>query len=59
VAGQRRARHQQRQPGGRPKPNIRVTSRKVDRYAAGVSAGSMGKRAFMSRRKIPYGLTCP
>jgi integrase/recombinase XerD len=41
----------------RPKPNIRVTSRKVDGYAASASVGSMGKRAFMSRRKIPYGLT--
>ena len=41
-----------------PKPNIRVTRGKVDDYVAGWSAGSMGKRAFMSRRKIPYGLTC-
>src|SRR5258708_27304894 len=40
-----------------PKPNIRVTRGKVDRYAADTSIGSMGRRAFMSRRKIPYGLT--
>jgi septal ring factor EnvC (AmiA/AmiB activator) len=33
----------------RPKPNIRVTSRKVDGYAASTSVGSMGRRAFMSR----------
>ncbi len=42
-----------------PKPNIRVTRGKVGGYAASASVGSMGKRAFMSRRKIPYGLTWP
>jgi hypothetical protein len=44
----------------RPKPNIRVTSRKVAGYAAETSsAGSIDKRVSMSRRNIPYGLTWP
>ncbi len=39
--------------------NGHVTSRKVDGYAADASAESIGKRAFISRRKVPYGLTWP
>jgi hypothetical protein len=42
-----------------PKPNIRVTRGKVSRYAADASIGSMDRRASISRRKIPYGLTWP
>jgi hypothetical protein len=37
----------------RPKPNIRVTSRKVVDYAADASAGSIAKRVSMSRRNTP------
>jgi hypothetical protein len=39
-----------------PKPNIRVTSRKVDGYAVSTSLASMGRRAFMSRWTMPKGL---
>jgi hypothetical protein len=49
----------QRHTATRPKPNIRVTRGKVDGYAAIASVGSIGRRVFMSRWKIPYGLTWP
>jgi len=39
----------------RPKPNIRVTSRKGDGSAASTSLGSMGRRAFRARWKRPEG----